>query len=79
MLSPSTVFHQQAQENELDVMFRVGQLSPVEVWEKRQAVLQLQQAMNQRCVQLLLGWLQKRGLQPDVEGEVVSQDAGAEV
>jgi hypothetical protein len=65
MLSPETVFQQQAGEDELQCMFRVAQLPGEAIWATRVALLALRQDMNTRCVQLLLGWLRQHGLQPD--------------
>jgi hypothetical protein len=72
-LSTESVFEQSAGEDELSAMFRVAQLPAHAIWRTRTALQQLQGEMNGRCVQLLLGWLMKRGLHPDADSAVVTQ------
>lgn len=65
MLSTEAVFEQHDGETELDVMFRVARLPPETIWQTRVALEQLRGQMNSRCTQILLSWLQGKGLQPD--------------
>jgi hypothetical protein len=73
LLSADTVFEQHPGEDELDVMFRVARLPEDAIWRTRTALQQLREDMNGRCVRLLLGWLQDKGLQPDSGSAVVLQ------
>lgn len=71
MLSPDTVFEQQAGEDELAAMFRVARLPTSTVVQTCKALEQLRQQMNSRCTDILLGWLQANGLRPDPDSEVL--------
>lgn len=71
LLSADTVFQQHPGEDELDAMFRVARLPEDAIWRTRTALQQLREDMNGRCVRLLLGWLQDKGLQPDSDSGVV--------
>lgn len=71
MLSPDTVYEQQAGEDELAAMFRMARLPSGTVVQTRKALEQLRQQMNSRCIDILLGWLQANGLQPDPASAVM--------
>jgi len=65
MMNPSTVYHQDTSDAELDVMFRVLQMPLGELLTMRAAVEQLRVQVNDRAVKQLAGWLQQAGLVPD--------------
>jgi hypothetical protein len=73
LLSADTVFEQHAGEDELAAMFRVSRLPAANIWRTRTALQRLQVDMNDRCVQVLLGWLRAKGRQPDAASAVIKQ------